>query len=160
MRAADLKAAYQIQLACYSPQLSETLSSFEAKFAVFSDYCFSATSDSDQQLIAYLIAMPCQLGDIPALNANHYSRCRQPDCLYIHDVVVAPSARKGGTAATLLATAANAAKQSGLKQLSLAAVDGADSYWQRLGFAPSLAANTEKLASYGKHAVFMQKNID
>ncbi|AMP00480.1 acetyltransferase family protein [Collimonas arenae] len=74
-----------------------------------------------------------------------------PDCLYLHDLAVAPAARGKRAANVLVAAALAHARSAGLNWSALVSVQQSQSFWGTLGYQatdglPSQAR--ENLASY------------
>jgi GNAT superfamily N-acetyltransferase len=93
------------------------------------------------EVLGHFLSHPWRRGKVPALNAMLGALPDDPDCWYVHDVAIAPEARGGGFAASALEIVASAARARGLDRFTLIAVDGADGFWRRLGFAPAREAD-------------------
>ncbi|HWQ10435.1 MAG TPA: GNAT family N-acetyltransferase, partial [Holophaga sp.] len=108
------------------------------------------------RLVAYGISHPWTLGRIPQLDAFLGGLPQEPDCLYVHDVVVAPEARGRSLAEAYLERIQSIARGRSLPALALVSVYGTTRLWARTGFkeeaSPALEA---KLASYGATARYM-----
>jgi GNAT superfamily N-acetyltransferase len=57
-----------------------------------------------------------------------------PDCLYVHDIAVAPEFRRRGVATALLEATISVAIKNGFLVLSGVAVNGSEDHWRRRGF--------------------------
>jgi N-acetylglutamate synthase-like GNAT family acetyltransferase len=91
------------------------------------------------------------------LNAATCRLPAAPDCLYLHDLAVAPGARKTGAARALVEAFLTQLRYLGLERASLVAVQNSAPYWQRYGFraVPPSDALKPKLASYGVDVQYM-----
>ena len=81
-----------------------------------------------------------------------------PDCLYLHDLAIAPAGRGAGVGKMLVQAFMGALQASALHSASLIAIQGSAPYWMRFGFAPApltppLAA---KLQTYGQGAQYLR----
>ena len=118
----------------------------------------SSASLQAEDIDAYLIALPVRWPNFPALNAEPLPS-QAADTLYLHDLALHPRARGSGVATRLVNQVLVSARQAGLQQAALIAIQGSVPFWQRFGFAvqqpdPVLAA---KLASYGGSAQLMRR---
>ncbi|HEX5356417.1 MAG TPA: GNAT family N-acetyltransferase [Aquabacterium sp.] len=157
----DLAAVLAIQQQCYLPAFHEPLVAFESKWAASPDTCWVA--EQQGQVCAYLVCLPIEGGKLPALHASAFQRSITPDWLYLHDLAIGPQARGTGLAPMLVSEALTRAKDLGLQQAGLVAVQDSSAFWSRFGFAINESgqqASGEKLASFGTGAVFMSRPID
>ena len=107
-------------------------------------------------VIGYAIAHPGRLGAPPPLDTLLVSLPEAADCLYLHDIALAPEAARQGHGAELVARMIELAAHQRLAAIALVAVRGSAPFWQRYGFRPSDApAFRAKLASYGEDAAYM-----
>lgn len=108
----------------------------------------------------YLVAYPWRLDDAPALNTRLGALPETPDVLYLHDLALAHAARGGGHAKRGADLAVQIARDLGLAQIALIAVNDAAPFWARQGFETRRSATlTTKLASYGSDAVYMIRAV-
>lgn len=84
--------------------------------------------------VGYLIAHPWHRGAPPALNAVLDVLPTPAQTLYLHDIALLYQARGSGAGAAALALVEQLARAEGLADITLIAVNGADSYWLRQGF--------------------------
>jgi predicted N-acetyltransferase YhbS len=157
MAEGDLPAVLAIQSLCYTELTPESRESLRAKLCASPSTCLIAVLGA--QPVGYLIALPWQFSSPPALNARTCRLPPAPDCLYLHDLAVMPSARSTGAGRALVAAALRRLAPLGLERASLIAVQGSTPYWQRHGFravAPS-APLGDKLASYGSGVQYMER---
>jgi hypothetical protein len=94
MAAADIPAVLEIQAVCYTEVTPESNESLHAKLSASQSTCFIASLEGD--IVGYLISLPWEFSNPPALNAETCRLPLSPNCLYLHDLAVTPSARKSG----------------------------------------------------------------
>lgn len=157
MRDADLPAvaalADRIHLA--HPEAPEV---FAERFRLFPQGCLALREDS--AVVGYAIAHPGRLGAPPRLNTSLEELPERADCLYLHDIALAPEIARRGHGSDLMARLVELAIDIRLPCLALVAVGGSAPFWERLGFRavddPALRA---KLASYGTGAAYMLRKV-
>jgi predicted N-acetyltransferase YhbS len=157
MRQADLPAVLGIQAACYTQVAPESKESLAAKLCASPSTCFIAALEGEA--VGYLISIPWEFSAPPALNAESCQLPRTPDCLYLHDLAVAPSARKAGAGRALVQAFLSELSKSGLGRASLIAVQDSAQYWRRYGFrsVPLTEGLKAKLAGYGQGVEYMER---
>ena len=155
MTPADLPAVTALAAAIHVAHPEED-AVFAERLALFPAGCLVL---EDQDGIAgYVLAHPWRRLAPPALNARLDALPADPDCLYLHDVALAPSARGRGAAAAALARLDALAQASHLPCIALIAVGGTLAFWKRHGFAPVDAPSlATKLRSYDADARLMQR---
>lgn len=155
MQLKDMDSVLQIQAACYSGDIPESIGSLSAKLSAAPRSCFVATAEDE--VIAYLIAIPWISSAPPELNAAECHIPAHADCLYLHDLSVHPNARKSGVGRMLIECFFARCAQWQYAQACLVAVQNSAGYWRRFGFqaAPESTTLTEKLASYPADAEFL-----
>ena len=154
----DLPAALAIQSQSYPAFLREDEAAFASRLSLSASHCLAATRDG--VLIGYLLAYgwpsegPSPIGTILATDGAS-------EVLFVHDLASLPEAQGSGVGRTLAMRAFELAALNGLGEAQLIAVEGAASYWRRLGFAE--AATSDKLAAaiaqYGSDARWMTREI-
>lgn len=157
MRAADLPAVIALagRVHIAHPEAPDV---FVERLELFPAGCFAL--DRGASLLGYAIAHPGRVGAPPPLNSRLGSLPDNANCLYLHDLALAPEARRRGYGADLLARMIELAARSSLDQLALVAVAGSGPFWHRLGFRPfEDAALRAKLASYGADAAYMVRAV-
>lgn len=111
-------------------------------------------------LDGYALSHPWRLDEPPALNSL---LGRLPDpatTFYVHDVAIAPSRRGQGHARAILDRLVEHATCAGFDALSLVAVNGTWTMWERLGFRTVDMPGLEgKLSSYGADARPMVRRL-
>ena len=157
MAAADLPAVLEIQAVCYTELTPESKESLHAKLRASRPTCFIASLEGEA--VGYLISLPWESSNPPALNAETCRLPVSPDCLYLHDLAVMPSARKFGAGRALVEAFLTQLGASGLGHASLVAVQGSAPYWERYGFRA--VAESEplkaKLSTYGEGVLYMER---
>lgn len=156
MTAADIPAVLEIQAVCYTELIPESEESLQAKLRASRTTCFIASLGGT--VVGYLISLPWEFANPPELNAV---TCRLPnsaDCLYLHDLAVAPSARKSGAGRALVEAFLTQLSGLALGRASLVAVQDSAPYWERYGFRAVLPSESlkAKLATYGKSVAYME----
>ncbi len=120
MQGSDLAEILRIQAASYTGDIPESRASLMAKFVASPASCFVA--HDERQLLGYVFALPWQSDAPPALNAPDCQLPSEIDCLYIHDLAVAPQARGTDVARSLFATLLPLLDQYKLDRMFLPAV--------------------------------------
>jgi len=100
MAETDIPAVLEIQAVCYTAVTPESDESLHAKLRASQPTCFIASLEGDT--VGYLISLPWEFSSPPVLNAETCRLPLSPDCLYLHDLAVAPSARQFGTGRALV----------------------------------------------------------
>lgn len=156
MQAADIAAVLAIQAVCYTAIVPESRTSLLAKLAASPSTCFIAGAGGD--ILGYLIALPWQFASPPLLNAESCRLPSVPDCLYLHDLAVAPAGRGGGAGQLLVETFLGRLRDLRLPRACLVAIQNSAAYWARYGFrtVPPSAPLQAKLASYGDNVHYME----
>ena len=157
MRPSDLPDVLEIQAACYTEVVPESMASLHAKLSAFPSTCFVASLHG--KTVAYLFALLWDCSNPPILNAETCDPKGPPNGLYLHDLAVGPTARHTGAGRALVEVFLEVFEASGLKQASLIAVQNSEGYWRRYGFrAQSPCARLlEKLATYGPDVKYMMR---
>ena len=79
------------------------------------------------------------------------------DCLYLHDMAVLPEMRGKKIGEQLLYKFETEALRRKIRYVFLVAVQGAETFWPRMGYYKKNNADTIKLSSYGTPAFSMMK---
>jgi hypothetical protein len=131
---------------------------FAEKFKLFPEGCFVLTQT--QNVVGYGFSHPWLLKSIPPLDSFLGSLPSHPECLFIHDVVVLPQARRHGASGALVELVTGVARKRNLRLLALVSVYNTHPLWSRFGFeVVTDAALTEKLKSYGDTARYMIRRL-
>ena len=159
MRADDLPEIMDIQLAIYSDELQETAEIVAQRLAQVPDLALIA--EDTQGICGYLFSYRSRRGAITPLDGEFVEPAHS-DCLYLHDLGVAPRALKRGIGPSLVKHKLKIARKAGLQHCSLVSVQDSASFWQRLGFQTHDTLNPQQAAaldSYRVPAVYMQKAL-
>jgi ribosomal protein S18 acetylase RimI-like enzyme len=153
----DIPAVLRIQSICYTEITPESRKSFQAKLDASQSTCFIASLKGDT--VGYLVSLPWEFSSPPVLNAE---TCRLPalsNCLYLHDLAVAPSARSAGAGRALVDAFFIQLGRLNLGRACLIAVQNSGSYWERYGFrAVHLSEQLKaKLSTYGDRVQYMER---
>ncbi len=160
LQPADLGALMAIQRACYGAEYAESESIFARRIA--SPAQCSLVVEREGALLAYLAAYWSVAGKVTPLHGD-FEACAVPEVLYLHDMAVHPAHAGQRLAGRLLAPLWAQARERGIRQSSLVSVQGTQDYWRRHGYrlqALQDPAQLQRLASYGEHAVYMQRGFD
>ena len=148
MLATDIASVLRLQAQCYLPDNIESEAVIRTRLASAPDTAWIA--ETDGKACAYLVGYRSRLGQVGALG-DGFEPAEAPDCLYLHDLAVAPEAAGAGCGSRLVDLALRTARREGL-QLALVAVGDALAFWLRQGFrdagALADAAQCAHLASY------------
>ncbi len=158
MERADLPAALALQSESYPAFLVESAVAFTSRLDVAAPYCLVAMRDGE--LLGYLLAHGWPRNSPPAVGAV-LSADFPSEVIYIHDLSVAAAGRGESIGAQLVARAFELARRDGLEAAELIAVEGAASYWRRLGFVEGGESHmvAAKLVDYGPEARWMTRAI-
>jgi GNAT superfamily N-acetyltransferase len=155
MKSTDLPAISALADEAH-PSFPEEPSIFAEKQRLFEAFCFSL--EFEDMIAGYCIAHPWMRDSVPALNRLLHASLPAPDCLFIHDVVVAPMARGKGATAALIDLLESAARRHGLKAITLVSLYGSNRLWRRYDFT-AIPIPDRELKSYGTTAIYMQKSL-
>lgn len=155
MKQADLPAVVALAEEIH-PQFPEDPTVFAEKQRLFEPFCFSL--EFERAIAGYCIAHPWMREKVPVLNRLLGAAPQSPDCLFIHDVAVAPAARGKGATVALMESLTAVAQSCGLNTITLVALYGANQMWGRLGFHAA-AIEKNEIKSYGPSAIYMQKSL-
>ena len=151
----DLPGLLAVQLACYGADFVESAEVFARRLA--SPANCSLALEQDGRIVGYLAAYRSALHKVTPLHGD-FDTVEAPDTLYLHDLAVHPAHAGRGLAAALLAPLWQRARAEGLRHSALVAVQGAQGYWERHGYAVLAlpdAGQRQRLAGYGGGAIYM-----
>lgn len=151
---ADWPAILELQARTYYAVEPESEAVMRSKQQLGPQSCLVACSG--EQLLGYCLAHPWSKEE-PASLYHCYAEPKGHSSLYIHDMVVAPSARGKGIARSFLTQLEQLARQRQQPEMSLVAVQGADRYWSKVGFRSRALAKS--LRQYGEQAVYMWRPV-
>ncbi|SDY68817.1 Acetyltransferase (GNAT) family protein [Collimonas sp. OK242] len=129
--------------------MQESEAVFRARLALTPATCW-VWSPPGQNPAAYLFSYPSNKDVITALD-QPFKIATTPDCLYLHDLAVAPNARGRQAGNVLVAAALEHARASGLHWSALVSVQQSHIFWGALGYTAVEVAHSpakENLASY------------
>jgi GNAT superfamily N-acetyltransferase len=149
MRVDDLDAVLALAEAVHR-DLPESRAVFAERLALFPSGCLVLDGGG---IGGYAVSHPIRRSEPPALGVLLGSLPADADQFYIHDVVVAPSRRRSGTAAAAVARLLDLAAD--FETTALVSVYGTVGFWARFGFAPTDEEMAEKLSPYGAGAVYL-----
>jgi len=131
---------------------------FADRLALHPQGCRVLTDDLG--VVGYLIAYPSRQGSVPPLNSRLTALSADADILYLHDLALRPEARGEGHARVAIEALIDEAKTDGWPAIALVAVNDAQAFWARHGFAVDASPDLrQKLASYGADAVYMVRPL-
>ena len=134
LEAGDLERMSQLQRAVYLPALAEPPETFANKMALFPEGALGCVEG--EALLGYTLALPWRGDAVVPLHGIIDALPERPDALYLHDMVVDPDFRGRGIARQLLSALEALAARADFARLALVAVQGAEPFWQHLGFTP------------------------
>lgn len=155
----DLPALTAIQNAVFDPLYRETQAVLGSRLEIAPTCCWGAFQD--RELLAYILSHPWPAASPPPIG-RALTAPPEGDNWFIHDLAIAPQARGLRLGHALVRAAADAALQIGLVRGDLIAVQGASSFWAKLGYAPSSSLSEPlkaKVAGYGPDAQYMTAEI-
>lgn len=155
----DLPEILDIQLKVYDDALQETAEVIAQRLAQVPDLAIVA--QDSQGICGYLFSYRSQQGVVTPLDGE-FVEPPSSDCLYLHDLAVAPRALRRGIGPSLVKHKLRIARQAGLQHCSLVSVQDSAPFWQRLGFTTQKTTHPQHiaaLASYGVPAVYMQRRL-
>jgi GNAT superfamily N-acetyltransferase len=156
MKPADIPAVAEIAERAH-PLFPEEPEVFAEKQRLFSSFCFIL--EFGGAIAGYCLAHPWTRNRVPTLNRLLESAPDTTDCLFVHDVAIAPSARGKGATGTLMETLVVTAKRHRLGAITLVSLYGSDRLWRRYGFVAT-DIERDQIASYGPSALYMSKSVD
>jgi ribosomal protein S18 acetylase RimI-like enzyme len=155
----DLPAVTAIQNTVFEPLYRETQDVLGSRLQVGPTCCWGAFEDGE--LLAYILSHPWPAASPPAIG-RPLPTPPAGDNWFIHDLAIAPRARGLRLGHALVRAAAGSALKLGLVRGDLIAVQGAWSFWAKLGYAPPPTlseALQAKVAGYGPDARYMTATI-
>lgn len=108
----------------------------------------------------YVLSHPWTFGSFPELNTLLGELPAGSDTYYLHDLALLPVARRIGAASFIVDALGKHAAAHGFPSMSLVAVNGSQSFWQRHGFVVEDRRDlAQKLASYEEAARLMVRRL-
>ena len=127
---------------------------FAEKLRLFPEGCF--VLKQREIVVGYGFSYPWRLNSVPRLNQLLGRFPPMPECLFIHDVALAPQARGRGAVRILFGLLTKVARKRGLTALALVSVYNTHPLWARLGFQVVVdTALMSSLKTYGDLARYM-----
>lgn len=160
MQQTDISGVLSIQQSAYPATLIESSDTFLAKLNLSPESCWLAEGAGTP--LAYLFAHPWQDGHPPKLDHPLNTLPQYCSTFYLHDLALEPHARGAGIGKHLVNHALRWAREQDLKQAALVAIEGAQPFWEKLGFYPKQIVSKElleKLADYGSGAEYLEKSL-
>ncbi|MGE4429593.1 MAG: GNAT family N-acetyltransferase [Sphingobium sp.] len=131
---------------------------YAERLALCPDGCF--VHDRSGRIDGYLISHPWRRFDPPPLDRELGGLPGEAGCWYLHDLALSPEARGSGAGAAAVDLVLAHAREAGFAEISLVAVNGAESFWESRGFQRiETRALSENLASYGPGAFYMARAL-
>ena len=152
-----LEGVQAVQQSAYPSELWESTATLAQKQQLSPKSCFIAIAPTGD-VVAYVFSHPWRRRAIPKLNTELPTLLDDADLLYIHDLAVHPAWHGQRIAQQLMQQVQSAAQDLLLSDMALVAVQGAQSFWQRLAFVvdtEGCAMLSANLQVYGTDAVYM-----
>lgn len=150
INAMDWPAILTIQEECYPNLIPESLKALQSKAQVSPDSCY--VLEVNDKVLGYCLAHPWLLHQPPSLEQVIHQPS-DADTLYLHDIAFSSKTRGLGAGEKIFNRLVSKAKQLNLDSISLVAVQGASTYWQRLGFKSRIIDRS--LDDYPEDACYM-----
>ncbi|SFA69161.1 Acetyltransferase (GNAT) family protein [Collimonas sp. OK607] len=145
----DIPAVMRIQAECYPSLMQESEAVFRARLDLTPATCW-VWSTQEHDPAAYLFSYPSNKDVVTALD-QPFKIAATPNCLYLHDLAVAPDARGRQAGNVLVAAALKHARESGMRWSALVSVQQSQKFWGALGYSAVDVTHSparENLASY------------
>ncbi|CAN5869041.1 GNAT family N-acetyltransferase [soil metagenome] len=146
---ADIDAVYAVQAAAYVDDMVEALSLLQARWLSAPDTAWVAYDT--QGVCAYLVAYPSLHGKITALGSR-FVVPEQPDCLYLHDLAVAPRAHGQQLGSRLVRQALQHAASARYPYSALVAVQNSQAFWKKCGYTEHQTVSQDQLSCLRSYA--------
>ena len=157
MREADLPAVSAISDAVHG-QFTESVGVYAERLSLYRAGCFIFDRGGDAA--GYMISHPWGRRSPVPLDLLIGSIPEDADGYYIHDLALLPETRGLGAGQRAVELVLAYAADSGFREVSLVAVNGADSFWAGQGFSHvDDAALACKLQDYGPGTFFMERKV-
>ncbi len=146
----DWTAILTIQAECYPEMAHETLAALQSKWNLSPESCY--VIQCNNQVVGYCLAHPWVIDQPPSLE-QQVTAVTAPNTLYLHDIALSAKARGIKAGENTFNLLKQKAKELNFDSLSLVAVEGADTYWQCLGFKSRIIEKS--LDNYPAGACYM-----
>jgi len=108
----------------------------------------------------YALSHPWRLWQIPALDQFLAELPANADCLFVHDIALAPEARGHARGLAVLRRLETLARAHRFQAMAMVSVYGTRPLWQRLGFQATTGHEVARqLGDYGPGAEYMVKRL-
>ena len=158
MRRNDLPFIMRIQQCCYHAIVPESQAVMESKLTIGPECCF--VCEEGNQVVGYLLGHPWRSDSVIALHMELKELPSECNCLYLHDMAVLPEMRGRRIGEQLLYRFETEALRRKMRHTLLVAVQGAETFWQRMGYQQKNDTDSIKLSSYGTTAFPMIKSLE
>lgn len=156
----DLPGILAVQQACYVDGFLEPGDALASRWARSPAMCLVALRGAE--MVGYLLSHAWHAWTPPKLHAPLPAADAADVLWFVHDMAIAQAGRGQRLGERLYAVACKAAQAQGLRQSCLVAVQGADVFWQRLGYRPA-SIDAEALTAlriiYGADAELMERAL-
>jgi len=132
MTAADLPAVTQISAAVHG-RYAESEAVYAERLALWPTGCF--VWQQGDAIAGLLVAHPWYGATSPELGALLGAIPHDADSFYLHDIALLPQTRGQGAGKAATALVIECARQTGFRDITLVAVNGAEAFWASQGFA-------------------------
>lgn len=153
----DLAAVERIAASVH-PGFYETPEVLAERQRLYRNGCY--LFEIGEKPVGYVLSHPWRADAPPALNSLLGEIPADATTYYLHDLAILPVARRIGAASQIVGALIKHATAMGFPTMSLIAVNGSQTFWERHGFAvaetPDLRA---KLESYEPEARLMVKPL-
>lgn len=157
MRETDIPAVSAIADVAHG-RFTERPEVFAERLALYPAGCFLL--ERDGAALGYLVTHPWHRRSPVPLDVFIGSIPEDSDGYYLHDLALLPETRGLGVGRQAVELVLRHAANSGFGEVSLVAVNGADTYWAAQGFARTDdEAVIRKLESYGDGTFFMEREV-
>jgi len=156
MRPTDIDAVLAVQRAAYGDDYQEAAEVLLDKWRIGAAWCHVVERASG--CLGYVLAHPWRHDRVPPLHQG-LEQASAPDCLFLHDLAIAPSGRGLGLGAELLGAVRSAAPAA-FTRITLVSLGEAIEFWQCHGFEPIvMPGDAVDLSSYGAGACLMRRDF-
>lgn len=158
MSSCDLAEVMAVQAEAYGDSFIEAVEVLAARLEAAPETAWVA--EDGKGVCAYLVGYPSVEGRMTSLGGP-FRVAPAPDCLYLHDLAVAPRAAGRRVGPSLLRKALTFARDARLKSSALVSVQASKAFWLRQGYcvAMPVAEELAKLGSYPDDAVYMARRL-
>jgi predicted GNAT superfamily acetyltransferase len=157
MQTDDIPAVYALSRRAHV-DYPERAAVLAEKLTLFPAGCFVLHADG--RVTGYAFSHPWSSAP-PSLDAYLGALPAEPTTYFVHDVTLDESARGRGHAAAIVATLVDAARNCGLRQMTLVAVNRSEGFWTTFGFREigDAALQSAIREKYGPRAVLMKRDL-